>query len=131
MEIIGRKIYVDLPELNGFAIPAKIDTGAFRTAVHCENIEVVRVGETELLHATLKWTEKIHSFTFDKFQKRTIKNSFGQTEERYCVRTLLIMRGKKIRSEISFSSRTEMRYPILIGRKTLGKKFLIDVSKGF
>jgi hypothetical protein len=42
MEIIGRKIHIDLPELNGFNIPAKIDTGAFRTAVHCEKIETNR-----------------------------------------------------------------------------------------
>lgn len=131
MEIIGRKIHIDLPELNGFNIPAKIDTGAFRTAVHCEKIELVQDESKQKLHVSLNWGQETLLYSFEKFQKRTIKNSFGQTEERFCVRTLILIKGKKIRSEISFSIRKEMRYPVLVGRKTIGKKFLIDVSKGF
>jgi hypothetical protein len=65
---------------------------------------------------------------FKKFQKRIIKNSFGQTEERYCARTLMLIHKKKIQSEISFTNRSGMRYPVLLGRKTIGKKFLVDVS---
>jgi hypothetical protein len=65
---------------------------------------------------------------FKKFQKRIIKNSFGQTEERYCVRTLILVHKKKIQSEISFTNRSGMRYPVLLGRKTIGKKFFVDVS---
>jgi hypothetical protein len=131
MEIIGRKVLVDLPELGGKKIPSKIDTGAFRTAVHCEKIEVVQNGSVSTLQVTIKWNDEAMLYSFDKYQKRTIKNSFGQIEERFCVRTLLVIQGKKIRSEISFSSRKEMRYPILVGRKTIGKKFLIDVSRGY
>ena len=123
MEIIGRKIHIDLPELNGFNIPAKIDTGAFRTAVHCEKIELTQVGAKQVLNVTLSWGYQTLLYSFEKFQKRTIKNSFGQTEERFCVRTLILIKEKKIRSEISFSIRKEMRYPILIGRKLLEKNF--------
>lgn len=108
---------------------AKVDTGAFRTAVHCNVCEVIDVDGVPTLRVQIEWEEgAVQTLSFTKFQKRTIKNSFGQTEERYCIRTLVVIKKKKIRSEISFSDRSEMRYPVLLGRKTIGKKFLVDVS---
>ena len=108
---------------------AKIDTGAFRTAVNCESSVLVVVEGKQFLQVTIQWEQgKPVVLHFEKFQKRTIKNSFGQTEERYCVRTLIHIHKKKIQSEISFTNRSGMRYPVLLGRKTIGKKFLVDVS---
>jgi hypothetical protein len=129
MDIIGRKTIIQLPQLGGANVRAKIDTGAFRTAVHCESWNVIEVEGKQVLQVTIQWEEgKPVVLHFDKFQKRTIKNSFGQTEERYCVRTLILIHKKKIQSEISFTNRSGMRYPVLLGRKTIGKKFLVDVS---
>ncbi len=129
MDIIGRKTIIQLPQLEGANVRAKIDTGAFRTAVHCESWNVIEVEGKQVLQVTIQWEEgKPVVLHFDKFQKRTIKNSFGQTEERYCVRTLILIHKKKIQSEISFTNRSGMRYPVLLGRKTIGKKFLVDVS---
>ena len=129
MVIIGRRTLVNLPELGGLNVSAKVDTGAFRTAVHCNWCEVVEEYGVPTLKVQIAWDENsTRDLSFTKFQKRTIKNSFGQTEERYCIRTLIIIKKKKIRSEISFSDRSGMRYPVLLGRKTIGKKFLVDVS---
>lgn len=129
MDIIGRKAIIQLPELGGNNIQAKIDTGAFRTAVHCESWSLISLNGKDVLEVTIQWeTGKPVILHFDKYQKRTIKNSFGQTEERYCVRTLIQINKKRIQSEISFTNRSGMRYPVLLGRKTIGKKFLVDVS---
>lgn len=130
MEIIGRREMIHLPEWGGFFIPAKIDTGAFRTAVHCDNyIEKEKDGIT-ILEVTFTWEdqEKAHVVIFDKFKKRIIKNSFGQTEERYCVRTAIKIGQRTIQSEVTLTNRSGMKYPVLLGRKTIGKKFLVDVS---
>lgn len=129
MDVIGRKTIIQLPQLGGVNVRAKIDTGAFRTAVHCESWSLKEVDGKEVLEVTILWESGSPVvLNFDKFQKRTIKNSFGQTEDRYCVRTLILIHKKKIQSEISFSNRSGMRYPVLLGRKTIGKKFLVDVS---
>lgn len=129
MDIIGRKTIIQLPQLGGANVRAKIDTGAFRTAVHCESWSLKEINGEEVLEVTIQWESgKPVVLQFSKFQKRTIKNSFGQTEERYCVRTLILIHKKKIQSEISFTNRSGMRYPVLLGRKTIGKKFLVDVS---
>lgn len=129
MNVIGRKTIIQLPELSGTNVRAKIDTGAFRTAVHCESCTVKEVNGEEVLEVTIQWESgNLVVLHYKKFQKRTIKNSFGQTEERYCARTLILIHKKKIQAEISFTNRSGMRYPVLLGRKTIGKKFLVDVS---
>jgi hypothetical protein len=131
MEIIGRREMIHLPEWGGFFVPAKIDTGAFRTAVHCESCTEIQTPEGTKLKVIFDWENngQVHSFEFSDYKKRIIKNSFGQTEERFCLRTIVKIGLKSIRSEISLTDRSGMKYPILLGRKTIGKKFLVDVSK--
>ena len=129
MDIIGRKTVIQLPDLGGANVRAKIDTGAFRTAVHCESWALKEINGKEVLEVVIEWEAgNPVILQYSKYQKRTIKNSFGQTEDRYCVRTLILIHKKKIQSEISFTNRSGMRYPVLLGRKTIGKKFLVDVS---
>jgi hypothetical protein len=129
MDIIGRKTVIQLPDLGGDNVRAKIDTGAFRTAVHCESWALKEINGKEVLEVVIEWEAgNPVILQYSKYQKRTIKNSFGQTEDRYCVRTLILIHKKKIQSEISFTNRSGMRYPVLLGRKTIGKKFLVDVS---
>jgi hypothetical protein len=131
MEIIGRRELIHLPEWGGFFIPAKIDTGAFRTAIHCESChEVSSENETKLI-VSFDWENDgiLQQLTFTDYKKRTIKNSFGQTEERFCLRTVIKIGEKNIRSEVTLTDRSGMKYPVLLGRKTIGKKFLVDVSK--
>jgi len=128
--VIGRREYVDLPELGAYGIEAKVDTGAFRTALHCERCDEVDLAGRRVLEAVFNLDGKgDQTFHFSQYQLRTIKNSFGQTERRYCVRLVVRIGRKKIRSDISLSNRSGMRYPVLIGRKTIGHKFVVDVSR--
>jgi hypothetical protein len=45
------------------------------------------------------------------------------------IKTKITIFGKKIRTEFSLANRRKMRYPILLGRKLLNKRFLVDVSQ--
>jgi hypothetical protein len=130
MDIIGRREMIHLPEWGGFFIPAKIDTGAFRTAVHCDSYQEKIIDGKPCLEVYFTWEEKTNPVVvqFTKFKKRVIKNSFGQTEERYCVRTAIKIGPRTIQSDVTLTNRSGMKYPVLLGRKTIGKKFLVDVS---
>lgn len=132
LTLIGRREYIDLPELGACRVEAKVDTGAFRTAVHCIECHVENDGGNRSLIATLDLDGKgPRIFRFQRFQLRTIKNSFGISEERYCVNMVLRIGHRRIRSHVSLSDRSGMKYQVLIGRKTLGRKFLVDVSRVF
>jgi hypothetical protein len=130
--IIGRHVYVDLPELGFHHIEAKVDTGAFRTVVHCDTWREIEINGQKKLEAIFNLDGSgPRQFVFDDYFQKDFKSSFGETERRYCVYLTLVIGRKKIRSSISLTNRSDMKFQVLIGRKTLLRKFLVDVSKKF
>ena len=128
LKLIGRREYVDFPQLQLFKIEAKIDTGAYTSSIHCENIMVNYENSKAILYFTINAEEK-QVYKFEEFAQKKIKNSFGEMEERYVIKTLIKIGGKKIISTLSLSNRDNMRYPVLIGRKMVKGKFLIDPNQ--
>lgn len=125
---IGRREHIDFPELGLYGITAKIDTGAYTTALHCHDIRE----ENGVLYFKLldpshpEYTEKEQKFT--EYSQKEVKNSFGEIEKRYIIKTVVKMGKKRIKSVISLTDRGTMRYPVLIGRKLLKNRFIVDVS---
>jgi hypothetical protein len=129
MHILGRYDRVDLPELGLYNIHAKIDTGAFTCSLHCQKAEVVD-GKLEFILLDQEHPEFTGmKFVFGKFEKRDIKNSFGEVEMRFVIVTSITIFEEIITTEFSLSNRGSLKFPILIGRKILRDRFLIDVKK--
>ncbi len=132
MRLIGRREYVDFPLLELSNVEAKIDTGAYTSSIHCENISVKQISGKAVLYFTIALNTDSglkKEYTFYEFTTKKIKNSFGEMEERYLIRTLLKIGKKNIHVSLSLSNRDSMRYTVLIGRKPLKGKFLIDVKQ--
>ena len=129
MLIMGRYDRVDLPELGLYDIHAKIDTGAYTCSLHCGRAEVVD-GKLEFVLLDEEHPEFTGmKFVFDKFEKRDIKNSFGEVEKRFVIVTTITIFEEVITTEFSLSNRGSLKFPILIGRKILRNRFLIDVKQ--
>ncbi len=129
MHILGRYDRVDLPRLNLANIHAKVDTGAFTSSLHCHRAEVVD-GKLEFILLDEEHPEFTGmKFVFDTFEERDIKNSFGEVECRFVITTALKIFNEEIITEFSLSNRGSLKFPILIGRKILRDRFLIDVTK--
>lgn len=130
---IGRRELVDFPDLGLTGIQAKIDTGAYTTALHCHNIHVREENGQRVLcfhlldpaHPEYNGQEKC----FAEFSEKQIKNSFGEVEHRYIIKTRVRIARKLIKSVISLTDRGNMRYPVLIGRKLLKNRFTVDVAE--
>lgn len=125
LKIIGRREYVNFPLLNIEHVEAKIDTGAYTCAIDCNHIEIKNVGDKKILSFRLFNNETYH---VEEFTRKKIKNSFGEMEERYIIKTLISIGRKKIKTTMSLSDRGNMRYPVLIGRRLLKGKFIVDVN---
>jgi hypothetical protein len=125
LKIIGRREFINFPLLNITQVEAKIDTGAYTCSMHCDDIELKTQDGINLLSFKLCNDE---TYCVTEFTRKKIKNSFGEMEERYIIKTLIVIGRKKIKTTISLSDRGNMRYPVLIGRRLLKAKFIVDVN---
>lgn len=128
-QVLGRRETVSFPELGLEGLTAKIDTGAYTTALHCHH---VRVENGTLIFRLLdethpEYQDREHRFT--EFQQKEIRNSFGESELRYIIRTRIRIGRRTIRCIVSLSDRGNMRYPVLIGRRLLKGRFIVDVAE--
>ncbi len=129
MIVLGRSDRVDLPDLGLQDIHAKIDTGAYTSSLHCSRAGNVN-GELEFILLDEEHPEFTGMpFRVKQFEQREIRNSFGEAELRYVIKTRIRIHGRLIRAEFSLSNRGNLRFPVLLGRKILRHRFLIDVTK--
>ncbi|HRH02217.1 MAG TPA: RimK/LysX family protein [Bacteroidia bacterium] len=131
--IIGRREKVSFPDLGLKLVEAKIDTGAYTAALHCSRIWVEeKAGVAVLCFKILddthpRYSEKTHEFLV--FGKRKIKNSSGIFESRFTIKTPIKIGRKKIQATLSLTDRAGMKYPVLVGRKLLHNRFIVDVTE--
>mgnify|MGYP000851748644 CR=1 FL=1 len=129
MHTLGRSDRVDLPGLGLTNIHAKIDTGAYTCSLHCSRAEIIN-GKLEFVLLDEEHPEFTGmKFVFKKFEKREIKNSFGEAEMRFVIKTTIKIYDHLIKAEFSLSNRGNLKFPVLLGRKILRKRFVIDVTE--
>lgn len=125
-KVIGRVDKADFPLLNLEDIAIKIDTGAYTSSIHCDNI----VEKEDALHCT--FLDEEHplyngkEFIFENYDVVFVRSSNGIIQKRFQVQSTIKIFGKVFKISLSLSARQEMRYPVLIGRKFLTKKFIVD-----
>jgi hypothetical protein len=134
LRVIGRTDIVDLPDLGLHNVDVKIDTGAYTSSIHCSRIKVLKEADgTEVVTFTIpgsKLHEKgIHRFKVKDFEERSIRSSNGHLQKRFIIQSHIVVFGRRYQAEFSLADRSSMKFPILLGRQLLGKRFLVDVNK--
>lgn len=127
-KIIGRNDIVDFPKLGLFNIDVKIDTGAYTSAIHCSKI----FEEDNVLKCIFK-SDAHQNFgkseiVFDTFWRTNVKSSNGYKENRYKVKSDVVFFDKTYKINLTLSTRDDMKFPVLIGRQFLKRKFMVDVD---
>jgi len=128
-KIIGRNEYVSIPKLNFFNIKAKIDTGAYSCSIHCSEIHLNADGTVQfnlLDNSHEDYTDKKIVVPISNIKK--VKSSNGTIEERIFIELEIEIFGKLYLTELSLTDRKDMKLPMLLGRKFLKKRFIVDVS---
>lgn len=130
--IIGRAVKVAFPELGLKQVPAKIDTGADASSIWASSVVL---DGTDLVCVffgpeSTFYTGKQVRFPKGEYSLTRVASSFGHREVRYKVKLSIRIGGKSINATFTLSNRSNKTYPILIGRRLLHGKFLVDVSTG-
>lgn len=128
-KIIGRRDHADFPKLGLENVPIKIDTGAYTSSIHCDDFRI----ENKVLYATFSDGEKnskntAKEISFTTFEEIKVRSSNGQLQKRYQIKTDIKLFGKVYKISLSLANRNKMKNPVLIGRKFLNKKFIVDTD---
>lgn len=133
--VIGRLEKIDLPGLSLTDLDAKIDTGAYTSSLHCHNIDLfTRDGKNWVQFNVLdpehpEYENKKYECPVHKI--KSVKSSNGITEERVIIKQQTVIHNQNLPIQLSLTNRSEMKYPVLIGRRFLKNRFIVDVSKKF
>lgn len=130
--IIGRAERIDIVDLALVGVPAKVDTGADLSSIWAsqvseqqDGLRVVFFGESSAL-----FTGKEVVFPKSSYSITRVASSFGHKEIRYKIKLSIRINGRLIKATFTLSDRSQKTYPILLGRRLLHGKFVVDVTKG-
>lgn len=128
MVLIGRLEYIALPGLGIPRVQAKIDTGAYRSAIHYQRIRTRTVAGSKQLVVSFQMGGLRKTKVFKRFKRVTVKSSTGQRTRRYLITTTVRLNGHRVRTQFTLFDRSDMKHQVLLGRKFLRGRFVVDVT---
>ncbi len=127
--ILGRIETVDLPSIPWLNVACRIDTGAFRSSMHCEDIHIDVQDNVPELVVTFQGEDSHAEHRFREYRETQVKSSNGLSENRYLVTLPVHIFGTDFLTEFTLANRTEMKFPVLLGRTFLRHGFVVDVRR--
>jgi ribosomal protein S6--L-glutamate ligase len=128
--LIGRREWLSLPGLGIDMLTAKVDTGAYTSSLHAENIEIFkRDGVRMVRFTTTSHHGKVLECEAPLVSRKKIKSSTGVSRYRLVVRAVARLSGG-FQWEVLFSlaDRSVMKCPLLLGRRALSGYFVVDTQ---
>lgn len=128
LDIIGSTEFVEIFGIKN--IPAKIDTGADSSVIWASHIRVTKDG---VLHFRLfdegypLYTGR--AFKRTDFQAVVVRSTSGHAQIRYRTHITALVKGRRVKILFSLADRSKNNFPVLIGRRTIAGKFLVNVSE--
>lgn len=133
-KIIGFREWASLPDIGLMAIKGKIDTGAKTSSLHAFDISLEKKGTKTYVNFNVHPLQNDFSFVVRcralLVDQRVVTDSGGHKEERYVIKTTMILNNFKKRIELTLTNRETMKYRMLIGRAAL-KHFYIDPTQSY
>lgn len=128
LEIIGSTEYVSIGKLG--KIPAKVDTGADSSSIWASDIEIMKDGTlTFKLFAPKSPYYNGEILKSKEYTVSVIRSSNGMEQIRYRTTLPIKIGSHTVKAALTLADRSRNHFPILIGRRTISGKFLVDVSK--
>ncbi len=130
-KIIGRRESISIVDLELYDLDAKVDTGADSSALHCDNIVINDENVSFCLLDERHEAYHGKRMTFPIYKIKKVKSSNGEVQMRPSIKVTVDFFGKKYKSVISLTNRADMKFPMLIGRRFLSGKFVVDVEQEY
>lgn len=131
--VIGRRVSVAIEGVDApMHFVAKVDSGAYQSAVDAKDIElhIDEHGEQYLMYSlqSRHSNEPSQRFITYDFSKAGVQSSLGDTEMRYVVPMTFTILGKRYETRVTLANREKQKCQVLIGRTLLAGNFLVNVE---
>lgn len=124
-----------MPELGVLEVKAKVDTGADNSSLHAFNIVRYIDNGVELVRFAIHPRQRKRRPSIDCVAQvvgeRKVKNPGGRSEIRPVIRTKLIVAGEELDALVNLTTRDEMTFRMLLGRRTVRQHFLVDPGRSY
>ena len=130
--VVGWKENAALPDLNVKNVIAKIDTGANLASIDAADIKIVSRDKVKYVKfKVMKRNNTVRKTSAPLEGYKRIKSSNGDVERRPYIKTTLLMDGITKKIELTLTDRGPMEYTMLIGKKALGRRWVVNPSISF
>lgn len=128
--IIGWREKIVLPDFSPQEIDAKIDTGARTSALGVSDIIIEGQGGSARAHFTMQTPVGAGMRVSAPHRgERKITSSDGIEQVRHVISATLRIGSSQFITEFTLSDRSDMQFSILIGRRALAGRFIVDSGK--
>lgn len=134
-EVIGWREWVQLPDLGVFETKAKVDTGADSSSLHAFNVQRFEKDGEDYVRFEVHPKQRSRKPTIQceapLAMDKKVKNPGGRSELRPVIRTKIVVAGVELDALVNLTSRDEMGFRMLLGRRTVRSKFVIDPGRSY
>ncbi|MEM7680421.1 MAG: RimK/LysX family protein [Planctomycetota bacterium] len=130
--VIGWRESVDLPDWGLVGVVAKVDTGARTSAIDVAQIEDLPDGRVRFEVVAKTEPDRITQWvTATPVRTSVVKPSHGETQTRPVCLTRVRIGEDELEIELSLVCRANMLCRMLIGRKAIAGRFVVDPGKRY
>tara|TARA_B000000475_G_scaffold219687_1_gene182560 strand:- start:359 stop:802 length:444 start_codon:yes stop_codon:yes gene_type:complete len=130
--VVGWKEHAALPDLKVKDVIAKMDTGANLASIDASEIKYsTKSGVKYVNFKIMKRNNTVRKTSAPLAGFKRIKSSNGEVERRPYIKTTLLVDGISKKIELTLTDRGPMDYTMLIGRKALGRRWVVNPSVSF
>ena len=132
---LGWREWAALPDLGLPAIKVKVDSGARTSALHAFYTEKYELDSVDMVKFMIHPIQRNYDFDVEchapLIDFREVSDSGGHREMRYVIETSIVIGNTHWPIEITLTNRDNMRFRMLLGRRAMEARVVIEPGASY